>query len=1819
MVAGAGTDNAALPAIPGFAVVERIHDSARRVVYRAVRDADNQSVILKTLLAHYPRKRDVAELRREFQIARKVQFDGVIAVHSLITYGAGNLAIEMEPFGLSLADFLVERDGEPFELDRFFDVAVSLAQILGRLHEQDVVHKDVVPRNVLIDPATNTLRLIDFGISSELSRERQSISLSRRLEGSLPYISPEQTGRMNRDLDYRSDYYSLGVTFFELLTGALPFSAETALEWVHRHISQPPPAVQELRNDVPLSLSHIVSKLMSKGVEDRYQSTFGLIADLERCRDEWHSAEPVAVFELGTSDVSRKFQIPQTLYGREAELEQLMGMFDDVAHGSTGLCLVSGEAGVGKSALVNELSRAIVGKKGYLIQGKFDQLQKSSAYGAFALAFRSLMQQILGESQSRLDAWRSELQEALGPNGQLIVDLVPELELIIGEQASAPELPPTEAQNRFQLVFSNFVKVFANSRHPMVIFMDDLHWSDVPTLSLIQRLVTARNLSHLLVIGAYRHKQVDATHPLRMTLNEIEKAREIVELPLRPLDRDAVLRLTADTLHSDTSRVQPLGQLLYDKVQGNPFFINELLKSFREEGAIAFDPDAGQWGWDIEAVQGAEVGDNVVEFMVANLRRLPDSTQQVLQLAACIGNTFDLETLSVIYEQSMQQTGAELYEALKRNMLMPMTDSYTLVGLDDVGERGASAEQDRDAVNPTYKFQHDRVQQAAYALIDADRKQAVHLSVGRLIQQHSSGSQLEEQLIEVVGHLNAGRKLIDDAHSRRELAELNLQAGVKARRSSAYESALGFLQVGRELLPDDVWQTNYKLIFELSSEYQQCSYLTGDHEQADAWTDTLLERAGTPLEKAELLSARTRQYATIGKMRESIAAAIAGLSLLGVEFTDDPGPSAIAAEVAAVQQNLAGREITQLIDAPLLTDPNARVAIGLLMEIFPAAFLSGSGDLFPYLVLKSVNISMRHGNGPESAFAYAAYGMLLCGALNDPALGYEYGKLAVAMNERLDDIALKSRVIYVYAMFIHHWSEHWSSMTPWFRRGIESGYQSGDLLYLAYSAQDCIIWDPKLDLESASREQRGYLRIVADCEYQDSLDSGTLFLQMQLNFQGLTTDQFSMSDESFDEAACLAGMRDRQFMTGVANYQIYKAEIHFFYGDYAGALGFVEAQDAMIASSMSLPQLVRFYIVAFLTRASVYPELDESAQAKTLDRLNADAKQMASWADHCPENFDHLRFVMEAELARLHGRTEESLRLYEKAIDAASAHEFVRDEGMANERVGEFLLSLSLPKAAAGYLREAQYLYYRWGAARKAADMVHKHPQLLDAIDAPAQRGGTTVSRTYTHTSGTTETMASDQLDMSSVMKASQAISGQLVQDQLWKTTIQIVLENAGAQTGYFVVRNGHDLVVEARGNAETDADSGEGAETATATDAPPLPMLLTEVDPALPLSVINNVLRTGKPLVLANATQSGRFASDPYIVAHQPKSVCCIPIHGRGRFEGAIYMENNLTMDAFTEERVEVIKLLLAQASISMENAKLYEEQVRLIDAQARFVPIQFLESLGHHDLAEVDLGEYVAKEMSVMFADLRKFTPLAEELGPRATIELLNRYFSALSEPIADASGFIDSFNGDEIMALFGGASDRAVAAGVGMRRTLEQFNLDNIARGGVALDMGIGVNTGPLVLGTVGAHDRLKCGVVGGTVNVASRIGMLSKFYRAPFLIGERTYDILSGGEDLSIRMVDRVAVKGTVRAIAIYEVLDAETPERREAKESTRDLLAEAMDTYFDRKFDDALAMFSEALRIDGDDAVSALFAERSERYAAEPPPESWQGFESLDHK
>lgn len=1612
---------------------------AGRVVYRAYRVSDGVEVALETIDAQYPDRNLVASLRREASITQQLcEIDGVRKIHNVLPHGSGNLVLVGDLYNCTLEQLLARSAGQGLPLLQVLDIGLRLTDTLGRIHHRDIVHKALAPQHVLLNTSNGDVALAGLAIASELDQELQSVQLPRQLEGTLPYMSPEQTGRMNRDLDYRSDYYSLGIVLFELLTGQRPFEAKDTLEWVYSHICRLPPSPSSLLPQLPEIISEIVLKLLAKCPEERYQNFESLKYDLKHCADALTQGKPIEPFLLGNKGVVQKFLVPQKIYGREQELQQLIDLFEDAVNGQTRFCLVHGYSGVGKSVLVNEIDRFQVHEHGFLVQSKFDQFQQGEAYSALAVTYRALVQQVLQLPKQQLAHWRQNLKTALSPNASLVLELVPELELIIGKQPPVVELPAAEAHNRQHLVLAAFLRVFAGEGHPVVLFLDDLHWSDTPTLELLRRIATSREQSHLLLIAAYRSNEVVAGHPLRTLLDDLRTHNNIHYLPLEPLEKGMVAQLVADSLCCDIDKPRALTELLYDKAKGNPFFTNELLRQLHKQGAITSDSTTGKWHWDIDTFNWIDVSDDVVSFMLDNLRQLPTETQQVLQLAACIGACFDLQTLAVIYQHSLADTAAALLPALKQCTVQPLHSDYHLV----------SGYSDMLDFKLSYRFQHDRVQQAAYGLIDDQRLVQVHLSIGRLMFTQTGETVPNERLSDIVGHLNQGLSLIESPCERLRLAELNLRAGQRAKNATAYKAALDYLLIAEQLLPVKVWDEIPALMKVLASEIQQCYYLTGATEQADSWIETMLEHAESNLERSDILATRTRQYATLGRMNDSIIAAIQGMALLDIKFTDQPTLADIDAERQLVEVNLSGRNIEQLVDAAIVTDPAILIAMRLLMEIFPAAFLSGSGNLFPYLVLKSVNLSLCHGNCPESAFTYAAYGMLLCGELDEPALGYQYGKVGLAINERLDDLTLRSRVFYVYAMFVHHWSNHWSTLTPLFRKGVEAGYQSGDLLYLAYSAQDLVIWDPTLDIETAERLHAENLDIVRECAYQDSLDSGSLFLQLQRNLLGQTNSLLSLSDGQFDQEKCFEGMHQRQFMTGIANHNIYNAEICFLYGDYSRALQFVKAQDPLIKSAMSLPQLVRFYLVANLTLTTHYPEMEDDEQIITLKRLRIDLARMTRWADNCEDNFRHLQYLMAAELERIQDHSKLTLQYYNIAIEAAKKSGFLRDEATACERAACHLLAQNQQKSAEGYLRAAYHIYDRWGAKRKVKWLLKEYPILHELI------GTSYLSNKATEIS---------DLDIASVMKASREISGEIVLDRLLQRTMSILLENSGAQWGCLVVRREESFIVEAVKLSEVGLpviDVLEHMHLPT-SDGDKLP---------LPVTLLNKVFFSGEALVLHEATHEGLFIRDPYIIAQQPRSVLCVPIK-RERFEGVLYLENNLAGGVFTEERVEIIRLLAAQASVAIENARLYEQvqeyshtlEAKVAKRTARLEELNIeLQGLadrdGLTDVANRRRGDAYLQEvwlrsrreeqpMTVIMLDVDHFKAYNDHYGHQAGDACLIRLAEMVQSKLNRVDDLIARYGGEEFMLILPNSdSHGAVQLAEKVRASVESLAIEH-----------------------------------------------------------------------------------------------------------------------------------------------------------------------------
>ena len=1049
--------------IANYLLTEKIYESANSEVYRGTRESDRQPFILKVLKQDYPTAQELTRYKQEYEITRKLNLDGVIKAYGLEPYQR-TLVIVLEDFGASSLKKLMNEShlAMQFKVFReraqeFIRLAIKVTETLGQIHAANIIHKDINPSNIVLNPETNEVKIIDFGISTILTRENPTLKHPNVLEGTLAYISPEQTGRMNRSLDYRTDFYSLGVTFYELLTGQLPFPTTDALELVHCQIAKqpvPPGELLERHGDdsLPSVISDIVMKLMAKTAESRYQSAWGLNADLEECLRQWDTTGSIEKFPLGSHDISDNFQIPQKLYGREQEIDSLLAAFERVVAGRGDseipriagelnrtetppmeMMLVAGYSGIGKSALVQEIHKPITEKRGYFISGKFDQFQRNIPYSAIVAAFQELVQQLLTESSTQLNQWREKLLAVLKANAQVMIDVIPEVELIIGKQPAVPSLGPIESQNRFNLVFGNFIRVFCTQEHPLVIFLDDLQWVDSATLKLIELMMSDQETKYLFLIGAYRDNEVSSTHPLTITLEELQKQAAIInQITLTPLTQDCVSQLLAETLHRDLLSVQPLAELVMLKTRGNPFFVNQFLKTLHLEKLLNFDFQHLCWQWDIEQIESMDITDNVVELMISKVKRLPARTQQVLRLAACVGASFDLNTLSIICEQSTSEIFQNLLPAVQSGLILTRSELDSQLLIQD------------------YKFSHDRIQQAAYALIDKSSKKIIHLQIGQLLLANISPQERAERLFELVDHLNLGRELITETQGQIELARLNLEAGQKAKEATAYAAAQQYLIVGMEYLTDDSWIDNYELISQLYREKSEVEYLNGNYEQSECLIKLLLSKTRSSREKADTYSFLILLYTMFGRYSEAIEAGRKALQLLDIDLPEDDWLNALDLELAAAEKNLGERNIASLVDEPEIKIPEKKLAVKLLGSLIAPAYFFNQ-ILFGLIGAKSSNLSLIYGPTPESAVGYGSYATILLKYVKDPRSAYEFGLLGIKISERFNDSANKCKACNMFANHLIHWIKPSHFAQPINEEGYKAGLESGDIQFAGYS------------------------------------------------------------------------------------------------------------------------------------------------------------------------------------------------------------------------------------------------------------------------------------------------------------------------------------------------------------------------------------------------------------------------------------------------------------------------------------------------------------------------------------------------------------------------------------------------------------------------------------------------------------------------------------------------------------------------------------------------------------------------------------------------
>lgn len=1501
------------PTIAGYTLVEQLYLGSRTAVYRAVQANSQQPVVIKVLRRDYPTFSELVQFRNQYTIAKNLNIPGVVQPISLEPVG-GSYALVMEDWGgMSLSKYMQQR---PLELPEILAIALQLADTLHDLCQHRVVHKDLKPANILIHPETKQVKLIDFSVASLLPRETQEIHNPNGLEGTLAYLSPEQTGRMNRGIDYRSDFYSLGVTLFELLTGRLPFQSSDPMELMHCHLATQPPSVCDVNPELPIILGEIVRKLMAKNAEDRYQSAIGLKHDLLRCQQEWQTTGKHAWFELGQRDVCDRFLIPEKLYGREAEVQTLLEAFGRVANGASELLLVAGFSGIGKTAVVNEVHKPIVRWNGYFIKGKYDQFQRNIPFSAFVQAFRNLMGQLLSETDEQLAQWKDRILAAVGENGQVLIEVIPELEQIIGKQLPAPELSGNAAQNRFNLLFQKFVQVFATPAHPLVIFLDDLQWADSASLNLIQVLMDQQEAGYLFLIGAYRENEVSATHPLMLALNDIQKTQATVNtLTLAPLSQADINHLIADTLSCESDRALPLTELVYQKTKGNPFFTTQFLKALYEEKLITFNWQVGSWQCDVAQVRSLSLTSDVVEFIAGQLSKLPPETQTVLKLAACIGAQFDLATLAIISEQSVMDTATALWIALQEELILPTSQVYKFF------QDTAQADPEH-SINSIYRFVHDRVQQAAYSLIPEDQRASIHYRIGRLLLGHFSPATQEERIFEIVSHLNAGIGLITNPTERFELAQLNLTAGRKALSSNAYSAALAYLNQAIDLLPEDAWTEHYAFTLALHHHRLDAAYLTTRFEDLEIWSEIVLQKATSLLDCIKVYETRSFALQGQGRFLEVVEMGLQILKSLGIQFPDQPTPADVGEAFEQSKQAWAGRVPLSLLDLPPMQDPKQLAMMQILTRLVPAAVFA-SPALLPLLVFKQVELSAQYGNCPTSILSYADYGFILCGIIGDTVTGYEFGQLSLALLEKLQATPLKSRAYFIVNTLIRHWQEPLAHSVPLLLEGYRSGLETGDWECVSFNllaASHYQYWSGK-GLQELSEDMLIYRQVIDQMKQETVLISHEVYLQSILNLLGRAVVPYQLRGEVFDADESLPLLQNAKDIASLFHVYLNQAFLCYLFEQDELAAQHAAHLEEYASGVRSFVQTVLWVFYDALIQIRCYPDAHSVQQEWILKRIAEHQAKLQNWAAQAPFNHQHRCYLVTAEYHRVLNQRADAIAYYDLAIAAAKQNGFIQEEALANELAAKFYLDWGKERIAQDYLIKAYYGYAHWGAKAKVVDLERRYPQLLAPILQQTRTPlsvNETVFATGPISSSSSSSSVSDALDLMAVLKASQTLSGEIELDKLLSVLLHTVMQTAGADKCVLMLQEENQLTVRAI------AKLVDGNRIEAQVQAYPLP---DQSSQDVPISLINSVKRSLQPAVITNATAHPQFATDVYIQSHQVHSILCSPILYQGKLLGLVYLENNLAVGTFTGDRVELINLLCAQAAISLENARLYKQ----------------------------------------------------------------------------------------------------------------------------------------------------------------------------------------------------------------------------------------------------------------------------------------------------
>lgn len=1473
---------------------QEIYISEKTAIYRTVRQTI--PVIVKILRREYPEPSELIDFKNEYEILKSLNGPGLVRVIGLEKYKS-NLALFFEDIGGEDLSILLDRG--IFSLQEIIEVILKATKALVHIHNANIVHKDIKAQNIILNRRTGELQIIDFGSASLLKKQSSFIPMNSSLEGTLAYISPEQTGRMNRTVDYRTDFYSLGVTFYQLLTGELPFLFSDPMELVHAHLAKIPISPYG-KCRIPKIISNIVMKLLQKNPEDRYQSASGIVFDLEWCLKNIVEAYTILPaqereilidrddFVIGQNDLTAKFQIPEKLYGRSKETIPIIKAFKHATDGDSELVLISGRSGTGKSVLINEINKPILEYKGYFASGKFDQYKRNIPYYAITLALKNLLKQILTESQASIQTWKENLQNALGANGKIITDVIPELETLIGEQPNVVELGISESQNRFSIVFQNFIKAFCQQSHPIALFLDDLQWADTPSISLIENIMTNPEMKFLLLILSYRDNEVMPSDAFSLMLDKLNaKGINYKSILLNPFTMKDVMHIVEDTLHSEKAQSKQLAEILFSKTKGNPFFVMEMFRSLYDRDLLEFK--ASKWVWDISKIEEAKISENVIDLLVEKVKDLTLSQVETLKLAACIGDSFHSEILYIVSNKSRDVVAEELTKIAN--------DGFLIISKNMI------------------KFVHDKVREATYTLIGENERVKNHYLIGRAYLKVIKPDQVDEFIFTIVNQLNQAIIIIPD-EEKQELIRLNTIAGNKSLAASAYDSAFGFFNVAVALLPDDSWNTNYKDTIHLYSQKARAESLSANYLMAESTFDAIVNNAIGILDKISAYELKSSLYSSQLRLRDSIQLAAEALKFLGVYLPKNPKEISILPELLKAKIIVGQRKPSDFLNLPLMQRESDLAIMRLLSICIPPAYLS-LPFLFPVLVMKMVILSLTRGISPLSPFAFAIYGMIIGSGLGDFKTGAEWGKLAINLLDKYDFKSVKAKTLMVYGCSIHHWTHHANTSAEFIIKSIQAGLENGDAEYASYSLihlqfQAFAMRKPLTEvLELFEKMRPTFLKIRQEHAY----DTASIIEQTSLNFTDVNSDFTKLNGDIFNEEKSVPLWTKANNSSLLHCYYTIKSLIGYFFEDPHSVEEYCKKaalHEKSNLGTMFQPELTLFESLnlarLFLNTNSLISKI------KYKIRLKKNLKKMKLWSFHCESNFGHKYHIISGLLNEVNGDSQKALVEYRKAIFLAKKYDYLLEEGIANELCAAIWYKAQEEQYVNLHLVEAHYVYKKWNFAVKVKKLEDNHPFLKRKYIEQNLGNNITHSKTIS---------GSSFLDLNTVIKASQTISGEIHLGKLLEKMMKILFANAGAERGFFILKERDELRIEAEGNFKLDEVS--------VLQSTPI------AEDKISIGIVNYVARTRTIVLLSEAAKSGLFVNDVYVQAKSPKSILCYPIINQGILVGLVYLENNLITDAFTPERVEILKILSSQIAVSIENSLLYARLEEKVEERTR------------------------------------------------------------------------------------------------------------------------------------------------------------------------------------------------------------------------------------------------------------------------------------------